>query len=521
MGLDMAGSVLGTADGLAGLQEAYNSRSLLRRTNQAFFNKIQGIGKAQADTTQGIGDTISKGLSNLRDAQGKMVNNLGDLFSQHLQNAGDAAQSVASSVADTGKAAVNGIQNAVASATSDENKIAGLKSQMDQGINNRIFSYPQASQKANILQEGNQINQDINAKAKSMLDPEEYKALNSKFPSGGNLKMPQELSEMPFNNEKVMGQKTLLNVKNNMVNDAITRKQMGLPQADAYDTSGNPIINEGSTAVDKASSTAITDTTKGISSVGDGASQTVASALDAIPLPHQGLGNIGNMTDLNPILGTAEDISSDAGRAAASSAADMGNSILARANSLKLMVGNIPTQNNGGIIQGLRTATGIDTNSGSANLLSQAHSLDATAHATAQSATNQVTRATDVASDAANTAATNGANAATDAANSAINTATSAASKVASAGAQTADDVGTGIKTALGIETTMDELAPETGPLAPILEAGSLLATLGTSIASLFEPSEKKSTPPPQAAPQTLSVGANLKSDATGSVGAF
>jgi len=74
---------------------------------------------------------------------------------------------------------------------------------------------------------------------------------------------------------------------------------------------------------------------------------------------------------------------------------------------------------------------------------------------------------------------------------------------------------------ALGVEEGIDELAPETGPLAPILEVGGLLATLGTSIASLFEPQQEKKPAPPKPTPQTLSVGANLKADAQGAVGAF
>ena len=91
----------------------------------------------------------------------------------------------------------------------------------------------------------------------------------------------------------------------------------------------------------------------------------------------------------------------------------------------------------------------------------------------------------------------------------------------ASKASAVADDTGNAIKTALGVEGTLDELAPESGPLGPVLEAGSLLATLGTSIAGLFEKPKEEDTGPKGPAPQTLQIGANLKNDASGSVGAF
>ena len=91
-------------------------------------------------------------------------------------------------------------------------------------------------------------------------------------------------------------------------------------------------------------------------------------------------------------------------------------------------------------------------------------------------------------------------------------------------GANVADDVGKGLKTATKVEEGLDELAPDTGPLAPFLEVGSLLATLGTSIAGLFEKKDKTTAPPPPkpgGASMALAVGANLKQGVSGSVGAF
>jgi len=532
MGLDLAGNVLGTTAGIAGVKEQMNARSLLRKTNQAFFNKIQGIGKLQADTTQGVGDAITKGLGELRDAH---INNVSDMVNQNLQNLGDAAQSTASAVADTGKTAANSVQNTLASAASAapqpravddglEEKIANLKGDFDGGLDDRIRQFPQASpsDETGVLSEANELNNTINSKARAFLQPEEFKALSSKFPQSANIKTPTQLAQMPFGDEKIIGQQNLLGIKNNMVNDAVTRANLrtqgipNVPNPDAYDERGNPMFNlQESNPLDAASRVAVTDTSKGIASAGEAASQTLAQARNPVNLPHQGLGNVGNMADANPIQSQGEDVL-NAGREAAASA-DQGSSIMARANSLKLQMGNIPTQDNGGTIQGLKTATGIDTQSGSANLLSQANSADSLAHQTAQSATGEVTRATNVANNAANQAAQQG----LTTANSATDSATSMANKAASSGAKAAEDAGNGIKTALGVETGLDELAPETGALAPIIEAGSLLATLGTSIAGLFEPSEKKETPAPAPPPQTLSVGANLKTDASGSVGAF
>ena len=91
-------------------------------------------------------------------------------------------------------------------------------------------------------------------------------------------------------------------------------------------------------------------------------------------------------------------------------------------------------------------------------------------------------------------------------------------------GANVADEAGNGLKTATKVEEGLDELAPDTGPLAPFIEIGSLLATLGTSIASLFEKKDKTTAPtgPKPGSVMSLAVGANLKQGSTGgSVGAF
>ncbi len=79
-----------------------------------------------------------------------------------------------------------------------------------------------------------------------------------------------------------------------------------------------------------------------------------------------------------------------------------------------------------------------------------------------------------------------------------------------------------GIQSALGVEEGLDALAPDTGPLAPILEGGSLLATLGTGIASIFEsPTEPAAPPPPPPKPTSFAIGADLSNDASQNVGAF
>ena len=156
--------------------------------------------------------------------------------------------------------------------------------------------------------------------------------------------------------------------------------------------------------------------------------------------------------------------------------------------------------------------------SAGAHALSQAQGSNASAHANANDPSQQATSNLDPeAQIQANKSAAQGDATANDASN---------ASKAATAGndgANVADDAGKGLRTATKVEEGLDELAPDTGPLAPFIEVGSLLATLGTSIASLFEKKDKTTTPAPTKPGGTMSlaVGANLKQGASGSVGAF
>ena len=156
--------------------------------------------------------------------------------------------------------------------------------------------------------------------------------------------------------------------------------------------------------------------------------------------------------------------------------------------------------------------------SAGAHALSQAQGSNASAHANANDPSQQATSNLDPeAQIQANKSAAQGDATANDASN---------ASKAANAGndgANVADDAGKGLRTATKVEEGLDELAPDTGPLAPFIEIGSLLATLGTSIASLFEKKDKTTTPAPTKPGGTMSlaVGANLKQGASGSVGAF
>ena len=169
-------------------------------------------------------------------------------------------------------------------------------------------------------------------------------------------------------------------------------------------------------------------------------------------------------------------------------------------------------------------AGGIEPNTGNpssdAHALSQQQGSNASTHANASDPSQQATQ-TNLDPEAqiqANKSSAQGDSNAADAGN--INADANAGSN----GANVAEDAGKGIRTATKVEEGLDELAPDTGPLAPFIEIGSLLATLGTSIAGLFEKKDKTTAPtgPKPGASMALSVGANLKQGGGGgSVGAF
>jgi len=224
-----------------------------------------------------------------------------------------------------------------------------------------------------------------------------------------------------------------------------------------------------------------------------------------------------------PVEGVAGDVG-DAGRAGTATVDD-GANIVSRGRALNLARGAVPSRAGGGSVPGLRTqaTSQLDTPSASASRVSQVASINSDAHATAQAPGSQVAPLGE--GDLARNAQASGAY---RSAGQRAQTADGGRATDASSGAIEADDMGTGARTAtsgtsraLAGEESLDALAPETGPLAPILEVGSLLATAVTGIASLFEPQKKEVDKPKPPPPQGFSVGANLQANKQTSAPAF
>ena len=522
LGTEIAGSVLGTTSGFINLRNKLSGDSEMRRTANAFFNRLGNLGRAQADTSQGIGDALQKGLGAISDAQKNMARSVGDVGNQLLQNTKSAAQSVGSQVADTGKTATNAVQNIRSGANQAPPQLGPSQDELgkvDGGVSGDIQAITNSK-------EANALNAALNRKAVATLGDDDFQTLNQVAPetlkdaiNGAN-----QAEEAGDAVNQLALQKQALSIKNNIYNHAIANKVAGRAPAMGYDDDGNGIyqVSKGApnTGTSGQAATGASDSASGGASTGANASSTVATDAGATPssaLPHGGSANVGSASDLNPVAGLADDTTT---AGAAAPAADAGASIAQRAQNLKLTLGQVPNQAGTGTVQGLTTAPTSQSAAGQAHIVSQAQGADVAQHSTAQAPGSQVQADANAQTAGAKASAQQGAQDAQSAMNQAGSDASQAARKGASAAANTADDMGNGIKSALGVEGTLDELAPEAGPLGPILEAGSLLATLGTSIASLFEKPKEKSTDPGPA-PQTLSVGANLKGDASGSVGAF
>ena len=226
---------------------------------------------------------------------------------------------------------------------------------------------------------------------------------------------------------------------------------------------------------------------------------------------------LGGASAATRVTGVAEDAGDFARNITAST--DEGNAIVQAGRALGLSRGAVPTQTGQGTVQGLTTSSTSDTSSGAAHIVSQASSGNAIDHQTRQApgSQTQAGNAPDGADGQSSNSYANARQRVLDNDGAPINDASHASAN--------ADEASTsarsGLRSALGVEEGIDEMAPETGPLAPILEVGGLLATLGTSIASLFEPKQEEKPAPPPPKAESLSVGANLKSDAQGAVGAF
>ena len=241
-------------------------------------------------------------------------------------------------------------------------------------------------------------------------------------------------------------------------------------------------------------------------SYGASASRTTAGAGEGVSdarLPNSLAGQ--GAEDGSLIRGTGED-ASEASRAL-QGGADEGASVLDRAQQLTGQVRDA--------VSGSATSS---TPAGQANSVSRAQQGNADAHQQANDSSGQASRQT---TDPNAEEQANRTGAGADGAEGGGGSGGAGASDGAINEAE--NSTRTGLQTALEGEETADEVLGEVPVLGPILEAGSLLATLGTSIASLFEPAEKKETPqvPKGKMPQDVSVGANLKNTSAGAVGAY
>lgn len=249
-------------------------------------------------------------------------------------------------------------------------------------------------------------------------------------------------------------------------------------------------------------------------SYGSSATKTTASSGDGVgdALPNRGLTGRATETD-GATTGTAGD-ATDITRAT-QGGVEEGQGVLSQARALAGRVNNA--------LGGSGTA---DSNAGQANMVSRAQQGNADAHAQAEDPSTQATR-TNLDPNAESQASKGGGANGGGAEEPGAGGSGAGGSGSGSAGAGVADEAeqgaSSGIKGALGVEEGLDETLGEVPVLGPILEAGSLLATLGTSIAGLFEPSEKKVTPKvaPGSLPKDVAVGANLKQDSSGAVGAY
>jgi hypothetical protein len=482
-GLETAGSVLGTGEGLLRLKREMGERGTLRNTAKAIYNRLKNPSQLRQD----LGDTLKGQVD------------------QRLRNTG-TSQSSGSGVADNGRPAPRSVKNTI-DGGSDTPSGGQAPTSVRDPVDESVANFPQTGE---ATKEANQINRSINQKVKSNLSSDEIGDLNTRLSNRPNLDNINALSE---GDAKVASQKEYLDFKNRVANDAVARKQTGQSAADTYDARGNPQSATSQTASADADGGASAGSSARATQVGDGTDTSLPNSASATDVQRAGASAGDKVT------GVAEDATNAAKSSVAASTED-GASIVARGQALSTAA--VPSQSGLGSVQGLTSAPTADSASGASHIVSQAQSGNAVAHQTGEAPGSQTTAS--ARPDGGDAQAGNSAESAQQRALQNAGAEVNDASK----GASTADEAstaakgaGSGIQKALGVEEGLDELAPESGVLAPILEAGSLLATLGTSIASLFEPSQKAKPQAPKPPPQTLSVGANLKKDAQGAVGAF
>ncbi len=502
-GLDTAGQVLGTGEGITRIVSQVREGDVQRNVANAFFNRLGDLKKGSQSLSNSVG-------SNTREA---------------LQNVtGRARQTVASATADAQPTRLTQssqlIQENRGTPTKLSNPSRADLSAEDGGLADRIGGFPQSIIRAS--DEANEINNSINSKIRGGLTGNERESLaNVANESLGDF---NEINRIPVGQGKADALRNYLSSKNNIANDVLARKTQGLNPAKGYDTTGNP-LGEDSTIIGKARGAGVSARADadGTANAGSNAGQTLGKApatnnatagLDATSggdASNQGL-SAGRR------VGTQIGDIQDAGTATRATVDD-GANIVSRGRALNLLQSLVPSQGGGGTVQGLST---VGNAGGDANVVSLAQHVNSAQAQMAQAVGNQVDNTQSGARGLQ--AGLTGASADTEATTTGGR---SIAQSLSTNAGRNADEeggtsAGRGIARALAGEESLDALAPETGALAPILEAGSLLATLGTGIASLFEPEEKKeSTAPPPVTDSGFSIGANLKGGGGGAVGAF
>ncbi len=460
MGLDVAGQTLGTAEGIVRIRAMMKSDDVQRNVQNAFYNKLRDL----ATGKKNLADTVAETVNEAKAA------------------AGQSASSFLSDTGSTLKQSVAKVQKGESTLADKINPSASDLDAVDGGLSQGLSEFPRNASQSS--EEANELNRNINQKLNSGLSTEERSALNDRLGSSiGNI---GDINDLPDGAAKTEAMGKFLNSKNNVANDALARKAQGLPDPDSYTETGQPLQSSAApsgsdnTGLNVGGETATQDAANGAANVGDNASSTVArNALS------------DNGSNLIP---------SDVQNAITGDDSD----ILQRGASLGLNSSTVPAQG-GGEVPGLST---LDAPSSQANTISRAQQFAADTHSSAQSSASGLK--SDFLEDPSNTFKLADQEFGDEGANLGKN--------LASKASNTADELSEALKT----EETLDVLAPDTGPLAPILEAGGLLATLGTGIASLFT-SDKASSPPPPPPKQKLgiSIGADLQTSASGNVGAF
>jgi hypothetical protein len=491
MGLNLASQTLGTTAGIARIRQHMLDGGENRAVLKANYNKFGQI----------------------KDAINNLPQNLNSATSENI---GKIQGSVSSTIADTGAAPSQVAQRISQGTTNPAQVKPNITPQIDRDVSDNISSLGGNS---NPTLAANTLNRQIDSKLNSSLSADEKGTLNDIINKSGSGSQQSDLASvaanLPEGPAKVSAHQNFLNFKNNIANDAIARKQQGLPSAQGYDNIGNPIsapANAGTSNI----GTNIADTTgsldsSGIASTGSNAARNALAdgggSAPSLPNPT----NVGGNVNAPNLTSTATNAQGDITNVAQAASNDttQGANIIQRGQQLGLLKARQTMQSGQGNVNGLASSVTSNNPSAQAHLVSQAQQGNADAHVTGSSATNQ-----------------SGLN--TSAQSSGTNAPDSGSNPSATSGSATADDVSSGtnngLKSALATEETLDEVAPEVPAVGTILEAGSLLATLGTGVASLFEKDtpQKKTVPAadPNATGLQVSVG-NLKNSASNAVGAF